>query len=587
MISQILHTLRGKFILTMSVGAIAMSGLFFLSLQSINDIEIKYAHTRDTAIAGRILALDITKNINYFSRLTRNIMLGSDISKDLKQIDTTITAVKNNFATLSALNLPAESKILTEKAHTAAVAFMSNGQSLVSPLVDLPVDQRHLAYKTYEKEATPYAMAFRDHFEKFDANITTLAETAMAELNQDIASRRTYMWIEFVFAICLVYCAGYFLTHRDLFAMRQCVAFAANLGKQKTDQRLAAHKFASLGTLAMALNNTADNLAAYRESSAKAQAEAEHKREEATMALAEARQAQTLAENAKNEGMLQAAQQLEAVVQIVSGASQDLAVKIGQSRNGADDQSNRVRDTATAMEEMNATVREVAQNAQQAAGIADQARQQALEGEQIVNSAVKGIESVHKQSLAIRHDMDLLGKQAENIGQVMAVIADIADQTNLLALNAAIEAARAGDAGRGFAVVADEVRKLAEKTMTATQEVGRAIGDIQNGTKKNILNVEQSAAAIEDATKLSIRSGNSLKQILEYVHLVNDQVQAIATASEQQSAASDEISRSVVQVATISAETAQTMEHAAHAIDGLAQQAQVLQQLIHDMKTQG
>ena len=75
--------------------------------------------------------------------------------------------------------------------------------------------------------------------------------------------------------------------------------------------------------------------------------------------------------------------------------------------------------------------------------------------------------------------------------------------------------------------------------------------------------------------------------ILEYVHLVNDQVQAIATASEQQSAASDEISRSVVQVATISAETAQTMEHAAHAVDGLAHQAQVLQRLINDMKAQG
>lgn len=239
------------------------------------------------------------------------------------------------------------------------------------------------------------------------------------------------------------------------------------------------------------------------------------------------------------------------------------------------------------MEEMNATVREVAQNAQQAAGIADQARQQAQEGAQIVNSAVKGIESVHEQSLALRQDMDLLGKQAENIGQVMGVIADIADQTNLLALNAAIEAARAGEAGRGFAVVADEVRKLAEKTMTATQEVGQAIGGIQNGTKKNILNVEQSATAIEDATRLSIRSGDSLKQILEYVHLVNDQVQAIATASEQQSAASDEIGRSVEQVATISAETAQTMENAAHAVDGLAQQAQVLQRLINDMKTQG
>ena len=587
MISQILHTLRGKFILTISVGAIAMAGLFCFSLQAINNIEIKFASTRDTAIAGRIMALEITKNINYFSRLTRNIMLGSDIDKDLKQIDTAIAAVKKHFATLSSLKLPANSRALTDKAHEAAIAFMNNGQSLVAPLKDIPADQRYLTYKTYEKEATPYAVAFREHFEKFDANITALAETAMAEMNEDIASRRTLMWIEFIFAICLVYCAGYFLTNRDLRAMRQCVSFASTLGAQQPDERLAAGSFASLSTLALALNSTADNLANYRKASSTAQAEAEHDREEARKALVEAQKAQALAENAKSEGMLHAASQLEHVVEIVSSASQDLAVKIDQSRSGADDQSGRVRETATAMEQMNATVREVAQNAQQAAGIADQTRQQALEGAQIVNDAVKGIESVHTQSLAIRQDMDVLGKQAESIGQVMGVIADIADQTNLLALNAAIEAARAGDAGRGFAVVADEVRKLAEKTMSATQEVGRAIGDIQAGTRKNILNVEQSASAIEEATKLSIRSGDSLKQILELVHLVNDQVQAIAAASEQQSAASEEINKSVEQVATISAETAQTMENAAHAVDGLAQQAQVLQGLIRDMKNQG
>ena len=587
MISQILHTLRGKFILTISVGAIAMAGLFCFSLQAINNIEIKYAHTRDTAIAGRIIALEVTKNINYFSRLTRNIMLGSNIEKDLKQINTAIAAVEKHFATLSSLKLPADSRALADKAQQAAIAFMTNGQSLVAPLKDIPADQRYLTYKTYEKEATPYAVAFREHFEKFDANITALAETAMAEMNDDIASRRTLMWIEFIFAICLVYCAGYFLTNRDLRAMRQCVSFASTLGAQQSDERLAAGNFASLSTLALALNSTADNLANYRKASSTAQAEAEHDREEAKKALVEAQKAQALAESAKSEGMLHAASQLENVVEIVSSASQDLAVKIDQSRSGADDQSGRVRETATAMEQMNATVREVAQNAQQAAGIADQTRQQALEGAQIVNDAVKGIESVHTQSLAIRQDMDVLGKQAESIGQVMSVIADIADQTNLLALNAAIEAARAGDAGRGFAVVADEVRKLAEKTMSATQEVGQAIGDIQAGTRKNIVNVEQSASAIEEATRLSIRSGDSLKQILELVHLVNDQVQAIAAASEQQSAASEEINKSVEQVATISAETAQTMEKAAHAVDGLAQQAQVLQGLIRDMKNQG
>ena len=313
---------------------------------------------------------------------------------------------------------------------------------------------------------------------------------------------------------------------------------------------------------------------------------AHHETEKAQQATLEAQAAKEQAER-KTEGMHQAARQLEGVVQIVSSASEELSAQVEQSSRGADEQSARVRETATAMEEMNATVLEVARNAQQAADLSQQAKQQALEGSQIVNEAVKGIESVHTQSTAIKQDMDALGKQAENIGQIMGVIADIADQTNLLALNAAIEAARAGDAGRGFAVVADEVRKLAEKTMTATQEVGQAITGIQQGTKKNIHNVEQVAASIEVATSLSVRSGESLKQILEFVHMVNDQVQSIATASEQQSAASEEINHSVEQVANISAETAQAMEQAASAVTELAQQSQALQRLIEEMKSQG
>ena len=320
-------------------------------------------------------------------------------------------------------------------------------------------------------------------------------------------------------------------------------------------------------------------------------AEADGKTAEATEltklaqhATEEANAAKLKAEQAKAQGMVEAATQLEKIVEVLSSASQQLSAQIQQSTTGAELQSQRVAETASAMEEMNATVLEVARNAQQAADVSHQARQQALEGSKIVNDAVKSIETVHAQSIAIKEDMDALGKQAEGIGQIMGVIADIADQTNLLALNAAIEAARAGDAGRGFAVVADEVRKLAEKTMTATQEVGQAITGIQEGTRKNIHNVEQAGVSIEEAAKLSAQSGQSLKRILEFVQMVNDQVQSIATASEQQSAASEEINHSVEQVATISAETAQAMEQASSAVAELAQQSQALQKLIVEMK---
>jgi methyl-accepting chemotaxis protein len=181
--------------------------------------------------------------------------------------------------------------------------------------------------------------------------------------------------------------------------------------------------------------------------------------------------------------------------------------------------------------------------------------------------------------------MGTLAVQAQGIGQILNVISDIADQTNLLALNAAIEAARAGDAGRGFAVVADEVRKLAEKTMSATKEVGQAIEGIQDGTRKNMGNVDRTSQTIEEATTLVRQSGEALDVIVAMVDHASDQVRSIATASEEQSSASEEINRSIDQVAAISTDTAQAMDQAAQAVAELAHQTQVLQNLIWDMKS--
>ena len=299
----------------------------------------------------------------------------------------------------------------------------------------------------------------------------------------------------------------------------------------------------------------------------------------------EAVEAKERAERAKAEGMIAAARQLETIVEAVSSASEELSAQIEQSSRGTEAQSQRVAETATAMEEMNATVLEVAKNASQAAESSHNARDKAVEGAKVVASAVESITSVQTNSVKLKDDMAVLGKQAEGIGQIMNVISDIADQTNLLALNAAIEAARAGDAGRGFAVVADEVRKLAEKTMTATKEVGEAISGIQQGARRNLENVENSVGTIEQATALANESGAALKEIVTLVEVSTDQVRSIATASEQQSAASEEINHSIEDINRISGETASAMNQSAQAVGELSSQAQSLRALIENMKS--
>ncbi|MBF0480445.1 MAG: methyl-accepting chemotaxis protein [Desulfovibrionaceae bacterium] len=366
--------------------------------------------------------------------------------------------------------------------------------------------------------------------------------------------------------------------------MKKAVEFSEAVGRGEYASTLDIAQKDEVGKLAEGLKAMVANLKdKIAEANAKS-AEAARAAETARAATAAAEEAARTAESAKAEGMLQAAGQLESVVDIATSASEELAAQIEQSSRGAEVQSQRVSETATAMEEMNATVLEVAKNASSAAETSDNARTKAQEGEDIVERVVAGIGAVQKQALELKEDMGALGKQAQDIGTIMNVISDIADQTNLLALNAAIEAARAGDAGRGFAVVADEVRKLAEKTMTATKEVGEAISGIQSGAKKNMDNVDRAVKTIEEATELANKSGESLKGIVTLVETASDQVRSIATASEQQSSASEEINRSIEQVATISAQTAQTMTQAANAVSELANQTQVLQNLIGEMQ---
>ena len=366
--------------------------------------------------------------------------------------------------------------------------------------------------------------------------------------------------------------------------MKKAVLFSEAVSQGDFTRDLNIAQQDEVGRLADGLKVMVANLKAkIAEADAKS-AEAARGTELAQAASAAAEEATKKAESAKAEGMLQAAGQLEGVVDIATSASEELSAQIEQSSKGAEQQSQRVSETATAMEEMNATVLEVARNAANAAETSESARKKAQAGETLVEQVVAGIGVVQKQALELKADMGTLGRQAQDIGQIMNVISDIADQTNLLALNAAIEAARAGEAGRGFAVVADEVRKLAEKTMTATKEVGEAISGIQDGTKKNMDNVDRAVKTIEDATVLAHKSGESLKEIVSLVDAASDQVRSIATASEEQSSASDEINRSIEQVAAISSQTVQAMTQAAQAVSELARQTQVLQNLIVEMQ---
>jgi len=285
--------------------------------------------------------------------------------------------------------------------------------------------------------------------------------------------------------------------------------------------------------------------------------------------------------------MVRAGEQLSGLAEHVASATELLSASADDQAQGAQQQRNQTSSVATAMEEMTATVLEVAQNATATSEAADQAHDSANTGVTMVSKAVVAINEVAESAELLSREIGELDSQAGEIGRIISVINDIADQTNLLALNAAIEAARAGEAGRGFAVVADEVRKLAEKTVAATKEVEEAIGTIQSRSRNATESMRQTAKQVSESTDLSNQAGEALQHIMDSIKGMVGMVSQIATAAEQQSSAAEEINTSIDEIATIAGDADEAAGQAASATRELAGLAQELLDVSNDFRDGG
>ncbi|MBY6016369.1 methyl-accepting chemotaxis protein [Halomonas denitrificans] len=275
---------------------------------------------------------------------------------------------------------------------------------------------------------------------------------------------------------------------------------------------------------------------------------------------------------------------LRGISERMQAASHSLESQASNSKELAVDQRLHLDTLASAMEEMTATVREVANHAEQTSVENRQASKDAENGHEQIQTTIATIEQlvaeVHSASSAVSQ----VNTNADRIDAVVTTINGISEQTNLLALNAAIEAARAGHQGRGFAVVADEVRSLAGRTQAATVEIQKMIEELQAGTRNLEELMARTVDRAEQGQNLVSRAGQDLMQIAQHSDKVFAMSSQIATAAEQQSSVANEISGNLMQIRNQSHELEQSAVESVDASQAVRSTADGMQQQLMGLK---
>jgi len=284
------------------------------------------------------------------------------------------------------------------------------------------------------------------------------------------------------------------------------------------------------------------------------------------------------------ESLSEALGEVSEAVSATASAANEISSSSEEMAAGAQEQSAQTSEVVSAVEQMTKTIMVNTKNASFAAENAKSAGEKAKRGGMVVHDTISGMKRISEVVNDSAITVEALGKSSDKIGEIVQVINDIADQTNLLALNAAIEAARAGEQGRGFAVVADEVRKLAERTTKATKEIAMMIKQIQKDTLEAVKSMHEGTKEVENGTMLANNAGEVLKSIIAEAETVTDIAVQVAAASEEQSSASEQISRNVEGISNVTRETSSGIQQIAHAAEDLNKLTVTLQDLVAKFK---
>ncbi|MGL4447291.1 MAG: methyl-accepting chemotaxis protein, partial [Shewanella sp.] len=536
-------SIKHRLIAVVFLFGVAMLTILANVLINTNAVVNQFNEYDQAAVNSQKYILLISRDMNYVSRLSRSIMLGDDFSKNYSSLDKNISNIYSHFEKLeNAIALIADEKEravlnrLVDDSKAATKAFLEDGRARMLALqsVERTPAVLQAAWQSYSVGATPFAHKARSSFEALveaeeltRSDLQRAAIDAMATMKQQLVG---IIVISFLIAGLLL-----FMITRTILNSITTLRDSVESIERDSDltKRINITTQDELGFLAHSFNSMLDKFHT------------------------------SIQEVSKTSRQL-------------AKSANEMSLVTAQSADSVQTQRHELDMVATAMNEMTATVVEVAKNAADAADAAQHTDNQSQAGLIVVNNTVNSIVGLASEIEHATVVVKNLDADSNQIGTILDVIKSIAQQTNLLALNAAIEAARAGEQGRGFAVVADEVRTLAGRTQTSTEEIQRMIEKLQGGAKQAVQVMLDSQQYADDSVAQAKSAGEVLQNITAAVSTITDMNRQIATAAEEQSAVSEEINCNIVNINVAADETSQGAKSTSAESEKLAQMAQRL-----------
>lgn len=254
------NSFRLKIASTILLGLLATAGCMGAGYWSISSLDASFSSAWSQQMMAKVSTLEINRDLNYISRLTRNIMLGSDIDKDIKKLNARIASIVAAFERLE-VALENQPQYDVKTARSAALAFANDGLAFAQKMQSMPKDERHNLYGAYGKSATPLANKSRKHFGGLVKMLDEDFERATEQIKTSSTDSKQTLLVGGAIGVLFVLVAGYLLTRKDFAALDTCTAGAHSLGQGDTTNRIRNEDAGSFQVLATALNTTSSNLA--------------------------------------------------------------------------------------------------------------------------------------------------------------------------------------------------------------------------------------------------------------------------------------------------------------------------------------